>query len=502
MWLLPPIDFARLSSMRPPGLAVLIFAIPLLAATDAAFAQSTSGFVVPGSRDLRVDPRTGDDANDAAARPVKTIARALKLAMPGDTVHLAPGRYKESAVFVNKVGEPDRPITLDGHGAVLDGADPLDAADWQMTEPGLYRNDHLLRMDPAILMRWFFVFDGKMNRMGRTSKGPSAPLKKPEELAPGEWTYVTETPITRESKDGKPWDAARLTGAFFIKIDPAKTLADYRIEAPLRAAGLQFSGHCEHIVVRNVTATHVYNDGFNIHGDQRDLVFENIAAIDCGDDGFSAHETAECRIDGFVSIGNSTGLCDTVASSTHYRNLYVRDCIGYDVFFVSHGTHSIENALIESSAARAISVGRDSATEGACRVRFTNVLARRVGGGPQEFRISLGAVLDAERCTFENLMIQATPGSSANFQRCLVTGEPKPEFFIWKEVAWRGAGNAYDVKNLRVDQTSFTPKTFADFQKLTDSELGSQWSMPEPRPANLGADEAALRKLLGNQIRK
>ncbi|MGB8166948.1 MAG: right-handed parallel beta-helix repeat-containing protein [Chthoniobacteraceae bacterium] len=484
--------------MPPPRFVVVIFALTFQAAMDGAQGQATA----PARRDIHVSLQTGSDGNDGVAMPVKTIARGLKLAMAGDTVHLAPGRYKESAVFANKLGEPGQPITLDGHGAVLDGADPLNAADWQMTAPGLYRNDHLLRMDPAILMRWYFVFDGKMNHMGRTSKGPSAPLKKPEELAPGEWTYLPDAPVTRETKDGKPWDGAHVTGAFFIKIDPAKTLDDDRIEAPLRSAGVQFSGKCAHIVVRNVTATHVYNDGFNIHGDQRDLVFENITAIDCGDDGFSAHESAECRIDGFTSIGNSTGLCDTVASSTHYRNLYVRDCLGYDVFFTSHGTHSIENALIESSAAHAISVSRDSATEGVCQVRFKNVFARRVGGGPQEFRISRGAVLDAERCTFENLMVQATPGSAANFQRCVITGDPKPELFIWKEVAWRGAGNAYDVKSLRVDQTSFTPETFADFQKLTGSEQDSQWSAPEPRPVDLGADETALRKLLGNQIPK
>ena len=122
-------------------------------------------------------------------------------------MHLAPVRYKEVAVFANKVGEAGRPIILDGHGATLDGADPLKPEDWQLVSPGLYRNDHLLRMDPAILMRWFFVFNGKMNHMGRTSKGTSAELKKPSDLAPGEWTFVPAAPITRESKDGKPWDA-------------------------------------------------------------------------------------------------------------------------------------------------------------------------------------------------------------------------------------------------------------------------------------------------------
>ena len=50
----------------------------------------------------------------------------------------------------------------------------------------------LLRLDDAVISRWFFLWDGKMNHMGRTSKGKSAPLKKPAELQAGEWTYVKD----------------------------------------------------------------------------------------------------------------------------------------------------------------------------------------------------------------------------------------------------------------------------------------------------------------------
>jgi len=128
--------------------------------------------------DYYVDPAVGDDhANGLAAKaggtngPVKTIARAVKAAQPGDTVHLATAVFKESAVFHNRAGEPGKPITLDGHGATLDGSDALNPADWPEVSPGLFRNDNLLRLDDAVLQRWFFLWDGKMNHMGRTSKG-------------------------------------------------------------------------------------------------------------------------------------------------------------------------------------------------------------------------------------------------------------------------------------------------------------------------------------------
>jgi len=442
--------------------------------------------------DLRVDPANGDDAADGLAKPVRTIARAIKLAQPGDTIHLAPARYRESADLSTKRGEPGRPIILDGHGAVLDGADPLRTADWRMVAPGLYRCDHLTTVNAAILGRWFFIFDGKMSHMGRTSKGPSAALKTPEELAPGEWTYVPEAPITRETKDGKPWDAVTRAGAFHVKIDPAKSLAEARIEAPIRSSGVALSGRSAHLVIRNVIATHVHNDGFNIHGDARDLVFENIAAIECGDDGFSAHETAECGIDGFVSIGNSTGLCDTVSSVTHFKNVFIKDCLGYDIFFIGDSPHSIENAVVESRAARAVEISQhaDRPQAGISAVVFKNVRIRRLEGA-QEIRVSKNARLEAERCTFLGLNVNVTPGGEMIARRSIFSGEPKPGILLFPNTRWQGEGNRYDLGSLRVDKTSYTAKTFGDFQKLMNTDQTSQWSASDPTDA--GADEEALR---------
>ena len=97
---------------------------------EEAMKRRPSSTTAQAMSELHVNPTTGKDANDGRSAPVKTIARAIKLAQPGDTIRLAPARYKESAVFANKLGEPDRPITLDGHGAVLDGAEPLNVADW------------------------------------------------------------------------------------------------------------------------------------------------------------------------------------------------------------------------------------------------------------------------------------------------------------------------------------------------------------------------------------
>lgn len=427
-------------------------------------------------RDLHVDPAHGDDARDAVVAPVKSISRAIRLAQPGDTVHLAPGRYFESADLSGKHGEPDRPIVLDGHGAVLDGSEPIRASDWESLGGDLYRKVKLIpRMDPAILGRWFFLWDGKMNHMGRTSKGRSAPLKKTEELQAGEWTYV------------QPEDA------FYLRLAPGQNLDAANIRYPLRSSGVIESGGASHLIVRNITATHVYNDGYNIHGSERACVFENVAAIECGDDGFSAHEDAECRIDGFVSIGNSTGLCDTVSSVTHYRNVFIKDCLGFDVFFIGDSPHSIENALIESSAQRPLAIDQhtDRPQNGISSVVLKNVLIRRAGARAQEIRVGKNGRLVAERCTFLGLNLNVAAGGEVTFERCLLAGDPKPQLIIAKDAKWRGVGNFFDLQSLHLDKAEFTAATFERFP----NESGSRWGSSGEDSPEVGVDADALKSI-------
>ncbi len=362
-----------------------------------------SAFSIP-ARDLRVgiDPE------------VPTIAHAIKLAEPGDTIHLEAGKvYRDYAGFHGKKGAPGKPITLDGHGATLEGSDPLDPAQWREVSPGLFAADTLLpALSNAVIGRWFFLFDGKMQLMGRTSKGKREAFKAPGELRPGEWTFVKDP--SRETPSSK-----RIFGSFYLRIPPGLSLVEANISVPVRSAGVQFSGDNAHLVIRNLTATHPYNDGFNIHGDCRDIVFENIRAIECGDDGISAHESAQYRVDGFVSIGNSTGICDTGTARTSYTNVFIADCVGYDLYFLDEGRYSIRNAVVLSSAQNPFTVtGR---TEGDCRLQMENVLLRRLvpGGGGL---VALRAFLEANRFSVVGLEIQVS--GEATWKNSLLNGQP------------------------------------------------------------------------------
>lgn len=455
------------------------FAFTLLAAI-VPFYSAPAAEPALEARALHVDPHSGDDKNDGTTVPLKTIARAIRIAQPGDTIHLATVRYFESADLTNKHGAPGKPITLDGHGAVLDGSEPLKAAEWEALGGDLYRKVKLIpRMDDAIKCRWFFVWNGKMNRMGLCSKGPSLPLKKPADLQPDEWTYAQEE------------------DAFYIKLPAGQSLDAAKIRYPLRSSAVVMSGKGSWLTVRNITGTHVYNDGFNVHGEQRHLVYENIAAIDCGDDGFSAHEDAECRIDGFTSIGNATGLCDTVSSVTHYRNVFISGCHGYDIYFIGDSPHSMENVVVESSAARPLEVSQhtDRPQNGPSALTLKNVLFRRAAGLPGEARISRNGKLTLERCTFAGVNFTVTPGGEVAIRRSILRGEPKPAVLLFANTIWQGAGNLYDLASFRIGSTSYSAKLFADLQKTTASEAGSKWETFSAAPADIGADEASLAPL-------
>ncbi|AMV21525.1 right-handed parallel beta-helix repeat-containing protein [Planctomyces sp. SH-PL14] len=463
----------------------------LAAASAAVPAEPSAG------RDLHVDPVEGNDAGDGLQKPVRTIGRAIRLAQPGDTIHLRPVEYRDQATFLDKSGAPGRPITLDGHGATLNGCDPLDAAAWTEVSPGLYRHDNLLSLTDAIIGRWFFLQNGKPNRMERCSKGPSQPLKAPEALQPGEWTFVKNEERTKAARPGY------IYGTFWIRTAEGQSLAEAGIEAPLRMAGVSMHGTCSHLVIRNVTSIHPYNDGFNL-SNCRDVTLENIRAIDCGDDGISAHGECDYTVTGFASIGNATGICDTGHSRTSYRRVLIRDCIGFDLYFLDTGTYSVQDALLISSAAKSVYLsGRETPAE-PCRLTLENVLIRREKT-ENEIRVSTNCELTARRTTFLGLDLQAT-GGAVRLDRCLLGGDVpvrvpasatprKPRLHLWPEAVWSGRHNLYELESVRVGQATLSGERLSEFPRLVREEIDSRLQKGESVPGDIGADLQSLAGL-------
>ena len=442
--------------------------------------------------ELHVDPVAGNDQSDGISFPVRSIAQAIRHAQPGDTIHLRPVVYRDWAAFFDKSGEPGKPITLDGHGATLDGCDRLNPDSWSEVEPGLFASHDLLPLTDAMIDRWFFVFNGRLNRMSRCSKGPSEPLKAPGDLLPFEWTFTKDNDRTTKARAGY------INGSFWLKLPPNLPLSNANIDIPIRTAGVLIRGTSYHLVVRNLTATRPYNDGFNL-SDSRNVLLQNIKAINCGDDGISAHGTCHYRVEEFTSTGNATGICDTGNSETHYGKVLIRDCIGFDLYFLDTGRYSVSDALIESSAVRALYLQGRNKPSTPCRLTLNNVLLRRKGSAG-EIRINANCELTARNVTFMNLDLQAT-GGVVKFHRCYfggttaITPPRKPHMHLWKDSVWQGSGNWYDLNSARVAQSTFTASTFAEFQNAVRSDKDSRWQTASPADVNKAGIGSSLMPL-------
>lgn len=302
------------------------------------------------SADIYVDPIKGDDSfsglsatKQKSAGPLRSIAVAIGKAVAGDVIHLAPVTFHEEVKFRDKAGAPGRPIVLDGHGAVISGTAPIEVPAWESLGNGLYRSGTFLfsegilthkgtASNEALIKRFFLLWNGEMNRMGRCSKGHCPPLPAPAELQPGQWTYVPAEEM------------------FYLKIAPGRELATEKIEYPRVMNGLSIKGDtCTDLVIRNLTVTHVNNDGFNIKSAARSILFQDVTAIECGDDGISAHDTAKIEVNGFTARGNASGATHVGGSSSTNRRLYLVDN-GANLILEGTGQHEVQDSVIGGHA--------------------------------------------------------------------------------------------------------------------------------------------------------
>jgi len=382
----------------------------------------------------------------------RTIQSAINAAQPGDVIRLElkATPYTETVVFRNKSGTVEQPIILDGQGATLNGSEPLKAQEWEKTETGAYRSTAFLenrKMGTSTVGRYYFIMNGSANRMGRSSKGNSGRYKAVADLQPGEWTY--------EAKEK----------AFYIVPPAGQSIEEVR--APERANGVAINGDCENLTIRNITATHVWNDGFNIHGRTRNVRFENIRAIECGDDGISAHEDCHIIVDGFIAQRNSTGMCHINQSQSDNRNLTMEDNLGYSIYLLDDSKHTIKDAVVHS--ARGIAFHATRKTE----VALENVLFDGQTPGQVGFRVDAEANVIARNISLWNLPF-TVDSATMELQESVLGGD-MVKAKITSTAIWKANNNLWGVSEIDYHGTSYPAAAFADYVKASGQEQTSRW---------------------------
>lgn len=422
-----------------------------------AFGQAASG------RNLYVNSFSGSDSADGLAQelsggsgPVASIRKAITLARPGDTIFLDPqgSPYSEQILFADKRGDASAPIILDGQGSVVNGSVPIRAEEWEEVAAGLFKSTiipqvYCHKANPAYVGRFFFVWEGKIQRMGRSLKGSNTPYKAPKDLVPGEWTYVAEEV------------------AFYIKLPEGVALETAPIRVPKIVSGVQITGDCHHLVIRNLTVKHVINDGFalttgtNKASKVRNIRFENIAAEECGDDGLSAHGDCEVFVDGFFSRANSTGYCSQGVSTN--RRVRIEEIDGVEIFPIG-GRHEFIDTVVVGNALRPVTV-EAAAPFSSSELILDNVLILAAPNrNPMDARIRVqsGGILKANRLTTLGVSIQVS--GTMELENSLIAGGREVTLHIAPGGDWKDRRSVFDIGLFQVGDQRITPNDFTVFQ--------------------------------------
>lgn len=346
-------------------------------------------------KDIYVDYSKGK-RNNAGSKdaPLDTVDTAFKKVAAGDTIYILPqDKPIRGFISIDKDlgGTPSAPITIDGMNNIFTGEVPLKAKEWKEVFPGLFCRKFV--STPNNNTRLYLIHNGKAVRMGRFTKGDgSAPLKPLAELQPGEWTIIDANP-SEEKRGNDKGDYE-----FYVKLgEGEKTLADGKWGEPKFMCGVKINGRCNkkcpknckephvaNIIIKNVIATHVWNDGFNFHLNVGNLKIENCAAVECGDDAISAHNNVQFEAKNFVSIRNSSAICHIGNAHCTHENFYVEDSLGTDFNPQGQSINIIKDLFIKSICKRSIVI---ASKKGGSAV-MKNCAAISAGTDPSRFIIS------------------------------------------------------------------------------------------------------------------
>ena len=256
-------------------------------------------------REVIVDNVAGDDrftgqaARDPGgmAGPVRTLAKALRLAGPSDTIVLVkngtPYREGFSLTGSSHSGTAQTPFTIRGNGAILDGSAPAPAEKWESYQGAIFR----LRGRPMGYAQLFI--DGRP--AVRVFAAQSA--KTPPELQPRQWCSVE--------------------GRIYFCVDKTKLPGDYKLSYAHNPSGITLF-HVEYVHIDNLTVQGFQVDGISLYNSAREVTLSNVTCRGNGRSGVAVGGASWVTID--ASLLGNNGQAQLLAlpySETHVRNTHL-----------------------------------------------------------------------------------------------------------------------------------------------------------------------------------
>ena len=225
-------------------------------------------------KDIFVNNQTGDDRRDGlgpeingvTGGPLRTISRALRLAVKGDRIVVAatgePYREMLTLQAGSHSGSPERPFEIQGNGAILDGTVEIPPDAWQPYADDVYR------FRPAFPRFTMLFRDGQpLERVVATATSGLPKLK------PGQWCVLDQ--------------------AVYLCLEPGKRIEDSQLTQTGLQVGITLY-EVRHVVVEGLVIQGFRQDGINCHDSAFDTTLVGLTCRGNGRSGISVG--GACRV--------------------------------------------------------------------------------------------------------------------------------------------------------------------------------------------------------------
>lgn len=291
-------------------------------------------------RVLYVNNLLGNDSFDGLSEkvtgngrngPLATIGKAFDIAQASDCIEIAnTGRVYAGGNYLKKAGgTPEKPLVVDGHGAVISGLVIIPHEKWQNVKEDIIETDfcpssNMLRSDsryttwPGAPQIWWM--DGK--------------------TAPN----CTSMDELLKTKGGFYWNKAEKK--VLVHLPDGKNKEDVKIELPFYDTAIVI--YTDYVVVKNLEAVLLKDDGFDTQGAGKNIVFKNCKSVGICDQGFSCHYTSTVTFEDCVARRCSgSGSCDVNYCTTIYRKcVFAGNTFEFGVYASEYSQHLYESCLI------------------------------------------------------------------------------------------------------------------------------------------------------------
>jgi hypothetical protein len=237
------------------------------------------------ARDIFVSNAAGDDRHDGryqqavlpGAGPVRSIAKALRLAAAGDRIVIQntgqPYREALSLIGSRHGGSLRGPLVIEGNGATIDGSTPIADEAWTLL------SDDVFACRPARLGQQQLFLDGVAARR-RPAVRESA---NPPALAPLEWCF---------------W-----RGQILFRVEPGRLPQEYLPSCCGLQTGITLY-YVNDVLLRDLVVRGFGVDGIAVHDVVRETRLERISSQDNGLAGFSVRGASWVELDACSAAGN------------------------------------------------------------------------------------------------------------------------------------------------------------------------------------------------------